>query len=486
MTHPIPNLENHFSNLGDKFSTAVQATAIANPHWVIRNASLAKDLQLDLFGQQADSFLAAFSGAQALPSSQPLAMVYAGHQFGHYVSQLGDGRGLLLGEIATTEGRFDLHLKGAGPTPYSRMGDGRAVLRSSVREYLAGEALHALGIASTRSLCLTRGKLSVWREEQEPAAILVRVAKSHIRFGSFEYFHHTQQYPQVKQLADFCIEHYYPALANQAADQRYANFFEQVIEKTALMIAQWQAYGFAHGVMNTDNMSIIGDTFDFGPFGFLDDYDAGFICNHSDHTGRYAFDAQPSIGLWNLHALGQALSSLISKEQIKTGLDHYQPYIIASYSAQMRAKLGWLEVHDEDQTLVSELLQLMQGSKADFCHTFRQLSTVATDDRQHPLRDSFINRDGFDQWLTRYQQRLKKEFRTDTERQSAMHAVNPKYILRNYLAQQAISQAEQGDYTELERLATVLSQPFAEQTQYEDYAKPPPDWGKRISVSCSS
>ena len=482
----MPNIEHHFSNLGDKFYSPTHATAIANPHWVIRNANLAKELKLDLFDEHAETFLSAFSGAQPLSTSKPLAMVYSGHQFGQYVSQLGDGRGLLLGEIETENDRFDLHLKGAGPTPYSRMGDGRAVLRSSIREYLAGEALHALGIASTRSLCLTSGELSVWREQQEPAAMLVRVAKSHVRFGSFEYFHYTKQYEQVKQLADFCIDHYYPDSANQTSAERYAHFFEQVIKKTALMIAQWQAYGFAHGVMNTDNMSIVGETFDFGPYGFLDDYDPSFICNHSDHSGRYAFEAQPSIGLWNLHALGQSLSSLLNEEQIKVALNHYQPHLIASYSAHMRAKLGWLQAHDEDQTLVSELLQLMHGTKADFCRTFRQLSSVATDDRQHPLRDSFVDRDGFDQWLARYQQRLKKEPRSDAERQSAMNAVNPKYILRNYLAQQAISQAEQGDYTELERLATVLSQPFAEQTQYEDYAKPPPDWGKRISVSCSS
>ena len=443
-------------------------------------------LGMDLTSNNGEPFLSAFSGGAPLPNSRPLAMVYAGHQFGHYVNQLGDGRGLLLGEIDTPQGAFDLHLKGAGPTPYSRMGDGRAVLRSSIREYLCGEAMTALGIASTRSLCITTGEQTVWREKEESAAMLVRVARSHIRFGSFEFFHYTEQPELVKKLADFCIEQYFPEAAERSGSGRYAVFLSQVVEKTARMIAQWQSVGFAHGVMNTDNMSILGETFDYGPFGFLDDYNEGFVCNHSDNSGRYAFNAQPGVALWNLNALAQALSSLIDETQIKAALAHYRPSLIGHYSSLMRSKLGLQNADDNDQQLVSELLELMQASAADFTNTFRQLGTVSINDQQHPLRDTFVDRDSFDAWLEKYQQRLKSEGIDEAERQQAMAAVNPKYVLRNYLAQQAIDKAEVGDYKELEQLAEILSKPFDEQPEFEDYAKMPPDWGKRISVSCSS
>ena len=484
--NPTPLFNNRFARLDARFYTATAASSIGKPQWVIRNQALANNLGIDLISNKGEPFLSAFSGGAALPNSEPLAMVYAGHQFGHYVNQLGDGRGLLLAELDTAQGKFDLHLKGAGPTPYSRMGDGRAVLRSSIREYLCGEAMTALGIASSRSLCITTGEQTVWREKEEPAAMLVRVAQSHVRFGSFEYFHYTKQPELVKQLADYCIDLHFPDAAEYSGSQRYAVFFSQVIEKTALMIAQWQSVGFAHGVMNTDNMSILGETFDYGPFGFLDDYNEGFVCNHSDHSGRYAFNAQPGVALWNLNALAQALSSLIDETQIKAALEGYRPSLVGHYSTLMRNKLGLQNADDNDQQLVSELLELMQTSAADFTNTFRQLGTVSINDQQHPLRDTFVDRDSFDCWLEKYQQRLKSEGIDEAERQEAMAKVNPKYVLRNYLAQQAIDKAEMGDYEELERLAQVLSQPFDEQTEFNDYAKQPPDWGKRISVSCSS
>ena len=484
--NPIPPLNNRFAELDAKLYSPTQASTIGAPSWVIRNHALANQLGIDLTSNNGEPFLSAFSGGAPLPNSRPLAMVYAGHQFGHYVNQLGDGRGLLLGEIDTAQGSFDLHLKGAGPTPYSRMGDGRAVLRSSIREYLCGEAMTALGIASTRSLCITTGEQTVWREKEESAAMLVRVARSHIRFGSFEFFHYTEQPELVKKLADFCIEQYFPEAAERSGSGRYAVFLSQVVEKTARMIAQWQSVGFAHGVMNTDNMSILGETFDYGPFGFLDDYNEGFVCNHSDNSGRYAFNAQPGVALWNLNALAQALSSLIDETQIKAALAHYRPSLIGHYSSLMRSKLGLQNADDNDQQLASELLELMQASAADFTNTFRQLGTVSINDQQHPLRDTFVDRESFDAWLVKYQQRLKSEGIDEAERQQAMAAVNPKYVLRNYLTQQAIDKAEVGDYKELEQLAEILSKPFEEQVEFEDYAKMPPDWGKRISVSCSS
>ena len=484
--NPIPRLNNRFAELDSRLYSPTQASTIGAPRWVIRNHALANYLGMDLTSNNGEPFLSAFSGGAPLPNSRPLAMVYAGHQFGHYVNQLGDGRGLLLGEIDTPQGAFDLHLKGAGPTPYSRMGDGRAVLRSSIREYLCGEAMTALGIASTRSLCITTGEQTVWREKEESAAMLVRVARSHIRFGSFEFFHYTEQPELVKKLADFCIEQYFPEAAERSGSGRYAVFLSQVVEKTARMIAQWQSVGFAHGVMNTDNMSILGETFDYGPFGFLDDYNEGFVCNHSDNSGRYAFNAQPGVALWNLNALAQALSSLIDETQIKAALAHYRPSLIGHYSSLMRSKLGLQNADDNDQQLVSELLELMQASAADFTNTFRQLGTVSINDQQHPLRDTFVDRESFDAWLEKYQQRLKSEGIDEAERQQAMAKANPKYVLRNYLAQQAIDKAEVGDYKELEQLAEMLSKPFDEQPEFEDYAKMPPDWGKRISVSCSS
>ena len=484
--NPIPRLNNRFAELDSRLYSPTQASTIGAPRWVIRNHALANYLGMDLTSNNGEPFLSAFSGGAPLPNSRPLAMVYAGHQFGHYVNQLGDGRGLLLGEIDTPQGAFDLHLKGAGPTPYSRMGDGRAVLRSSIREYLCGEAMTALGIASTRSLCITTGEQTVWREKEESAAMLVRVARSHIRFGSFEFFHYTEQPELVKKLADFCIEQYFPEAAERSGSGRYAVFLSQVVEKTARMIAQWQSVGFAHGVMNTDNMSILGETFDYGPFGFLDDYNEGFVCNHSDNSGRYAFNAQPGVALWNLNALAQALSSLIDETQIKAALAHYRPSLIGHYSSLMRSKLGLQNADDNDQQLISELLELMQASAADFTNTFRQLGTVSINDQQHPLRDTFVDRESFDAWLEKYQQRLKSEGIDEAERQQAMAAVNPKYVLRNYLAQQAIDKAEVGDYKELEQLAEILSKPFDEQPEFEDYAKMPPDWGKRISVSCTS
>ena len=484
--NPIPLLNNRFAALDSGLYSPTQASSIGAPRWVIRNHALANTLGMDLTSNNGEPFLSAFSGGAPLPNSRPLAMVYAGHQFGHYVNQLGDGRGLLLGEVDTAQGTFDLHLKGAGPTPYSRMGDGRAVLRSSIREYLCGEAMTALGIASTRSLCITTGEQTVWREKEESAAMLLRVARSHIRFGSFEFFHYTEQPELVKKLADFCIEQYFPDAAERTGSGRYTIFLSQVVEKTARMIAQWQSVGFAHGVMNTDNMSILGETFDYGPFGFLDDYNEGFVCNHSDNSGRYAFNAQPGVALWNLNALAQSLSSLIDETQIKAALAHYRPSLIGHYSSLMRNKLGLQNTDDNDQQLVSELLELMQASAADFTNTFRQLGSVSINDRQHPLRDTFIDRESFDAWLVKYQQRLKSEGIDEAERQQAMAAVNPKYVLRNYLAQQAIDKAEVGDYKELERLAEILSKPFDEQVEFEDYAKTPPDWGKRISVSCSS
>ncbi len=274
--------------------------------------------------------LSLLGGHAVLADQQPMAMVYAGHQFGGYSAQLGDGRGLLLGQLNSPEGILDVHLKGAGKTPYSRFGDGRAVLRSSIREYLVSETMHGLNIPTSRTLNITASNEPVMHETVETAAMVTRIAKTHIRFGHFEYFHYTDQLDSLKKLADHVIEQFLPEYHNDP--QRYYHLLCYSVHKTALMIAQWQSVGFAHGVMNTDNMSIIGETLDYGPYGFLDDYEPGFICNHSDHTGRYAFDQQPSIGLWNLNALAHALSSLNDDAQIQTALSQYEPTLVENFA----------------------------------------------------------------------------------------------------------------------------------------------------------
>jgi uncharacterized protein YdiU (UPF0061 family) len=444
-----------------------------------------------LFDDPLQQWLA---GARPLPGSEPVAMCYAGHQFGHFVPQLGDGRAIVLGEVATAgDGHWEVQLKGAGLTPFSRDGDGRAVLRSTVREYLCSEAMHGLGIPTTRALCLFDSDEEVYRERIERGALLVRLAPSHVRFGSFEVFYHRQQYGRLRELADYVIDHDFPQLREQASP--YLEMLREAVTRTARLMAQWQLVGFAHGVMNTDNMSILGLTLDYGPFGFLDAYDPGFICNHSDYQGRYAFERQPAIGLWNLTCLAQALLPLLDADDgekaaamAREVLDDYQPELAAAYAAGMRAKLGLRERDGSDQELSSHLLDLMRDSAADYTNLFRDLAAIdaASDLPDHRLRDRFVDREAFDAWLTLYRARLRREGRTDAVRRAEMHAANPRYILRNYLAERAIRAAEAGDYREIERLRLLLAHPFDEQPAMAGYAQEPPDWGRELAVSCSS
>jgi hypothetical protein len=312
------------------------------------------------------------------------------------------------------------------------------------------------------------------------------MAPSHVRFGTFEIFYYRKQYELLKVLADFVIDNHFAHLGEST--DKYPRFFAEVVERTAKLIARWQAVGWAHGVMNTDNMSILGVTLDYGPFGFMDEYDAGFICNHSDHNGRYAFNQQPYIGLWNLSCLAQALLPLAEKDALKSGLDAYTPLFEQEYLALMRAKLGLAEAHDEDDALIRDLLGLLQGSHADYTIVFRELGTFASEPgatNEH-LREHFLNRDRFDEWAVRYRARLQAERSRDDERQQAMSRANPRYVLRNYLAQIAIEKAQQKDFTEIDRLLLLLQQPYADQPAMDAYAAPPPNWGKHLSVSCSS
>src|SRR5690348_12634865 len=422
--------DNTYARLPSAFYAKLTPTPFtSSPYLVSFNPAAADLIDLDHGEAKRPEFAAVFGGAMLAPGMDPLAMLYSGHQFGVYVPQLGDGRAILLGEATNARGeRWDLHLKGAGMTPFSRDGDGRAVLRSTVREYLCSEAMHALGIPTTRALCIVGSADHVYREQVETGAMLLRMAPSHVRFGTFEIFYYRKQYDWLKLLADVIIDGHFAHLRD--ASDKYPRFFGEVVERTAKLIARWQAAGRAHGVMNTDNMSILGLTLDYGPFGFMDDYDAGFICNHSDHNGRYAFNQQPYIGLWNLSCLAQALLPLAEKEALKAGLDAYTPMFEREYRGLMRAKLGLVQERAEDEELIRDLLGLLQGSRADYTIVFRGLGTFKSGpgEKNEHVRDHFVNRDRFDEWVQRYRGRLQSEQSRDDERQSTMNRVNPKYV----------------------------------------------------------
>ena len=482
------SFDNTYARLSEAFYAKLNPTPFASPLYLVHaNRGAAELIDLNPEESTRPEFAKVFGGSMLVPGMEPLAMLYSGHQFGVYVPQLGDGRAILLGEATNERGeRWDLHLKGAGLTPFSREGDGRAVLRSTIREYLCCAAMQGLGIPTTQALCLVGTDDKVYREQVETGAMLVRMAPSHVRFGTFEIFYYRKQHEHLKVLADYVIDLHYPHLAN-AAD-KYARFFAEVVERTAKLIAQWQAVGWAHGVMNTDNMSILCLTLDYGPFGFMDEYDAGFICNHSDHNGRYAFNQQPYIGLWNLSCLAQALLPLVEKEALKAGLDSYQPLFEREYLRLMRAKLGLQDARPEDDGLIREWLGLLQESRGDYTIAFRELGSFLTAEgaANNTVRDHIVNREHFDDWAVRYWERLRSEDSRDEERRERMNRVNPKYVLRNYLAQVAIEKAQQKDFSEIDRLFTLLQQPFTDQPGMDAYAAAPPNWGKHLAVSCSS
>ncbi|WP_263143812.1 protein adenylyltransferase SelO [Pseudomonas sp. RIT-PI-AD] len=475
--------DNRFARLGDVFSTPVLPDPIAAPRLVVASPEALALLDLDPAQAGQPLFAELFSGHKLWSEAEPRAMVYSGHQFGAYNPRLGDGRGLLLGEVVNARGEhWDLHLKGAGETPYSRMGDGRAVLRSTIREFLASEALHALGIPTSRAACVIGSDTPVYRERKETAAMLLRLAPSHVRFGHFEYFYYTQQHDHLKTLAEHVLHSHFPACAEQP--KPYLALFREVVERTAALIARWQAYGFCHGVMNTDNMSILGITFDYGPYAFLDTFDAQYVCNHSDDGGRYSFSNQVPIAHWNLAALAQALTPLIDVDDLRAAMDLFLPFYQAEYLDLMRRRLGLTALREDDEALVQRLLRLMQGSAVDYNLFFRRLGEQAPADALQGLRDDFVDLAGFDAWGADYLERCVPE--DPPQRRARMHAVNPLYLLRNYLAQQAIEAAERGDYQDVRHLHQVLARPFDEQPGEARYAEPPPDWGRHLEISCSS
>ena len=470
-------LPHAFAELSDDFHTRQNWEGFDNPFVVIENTELKNELGINNLGDQ--QLLNIFNGTEKMESLKPLSMVYSGHQFGQYVEQLGDGRGLLLGQISSNSGLIDIHLKGAGKTPYSRFGDGRAVLRSVIREYLCGEAMHALSIPTSRALMIVGSDEMVIREKSESAAMLARTAKTHIRFGSFEYFHYNNQPENVKALADFCIDQYPAYFSSTSA--LYEDFFRVIVARTASMIAQWQACGFNHGVMNTDNMSILGETFDYGPYGFMEDYLPSYVCNHSDHQGRYAFKNQPYIGLWNCSALGHALSSLISEEAQSEILQTYEEIFQSTLAELFRKKLGLEQEESEDATLIQGLLDIMEFEKLDYTNTFRNLTQALTN-KTTPELDSDIAKS----WIVSFQERHTKEDLSVDKKLTSMNQVNPKFILRNYMAQEAIDAAEDSNFSKLETLIVVLTKPFEELKEHQKFANKSPAWAQDLEISCSS
>ena len=476
-----------FAALGSDFYTELRPTPLPSPHWVGISHSVAQLLGLPEGWHQSEEALQALTGNQVLAGSTPLASVYSGHQFGVWAGQLGDGRAILLGELA---GGHEIQLKGAGRTPYSRMGDGRAVLRSSIREFLCSEAMHGLGIPTSRALCITGSPGLVRREELETAAVVTRVAPSFVRFGHFEHFAANDQEEQLRTLADYVIGRYYPECRSPEATSPwggnpYAALLHSVSERTAQLMAQWQAVGFCHGVMNTDNMSILGLTLDYGPFQFLDAFVPGHICNHSDHHGRYAYNRQPNIAYWNLLCLAQALLPLIEDQDTAlAALESYKTVFPDAFMARMHKKLGLTQAQDSSEALVEPLLQFLAQNAVDYTIFWRRLSHAVAEGQFEPVRDLFADRAAIDAWLLSYSELLALEDKALAA--DLMLNSNPKFVLRNHLGEQAIRAAKGGDFSELATLQRLLERPFDEHPGHEAYADFPPDWASSISISCSS
>ncbi|WP_431149500.1 protein adenylyltransferase SelO [Acidovorax facilis] len=473
-----------FAALGPDFFTELRPNPLPTPHWVGTSTAVAQLIGLDADWLQRDEALQAFTGNTQLAGSRPLASVYSGHQFGVWAGQLGDGRAILLGETAAG---LEIQLKGAGRTPYSRMGDGRAVLRSSIREFLCSEAMHGLGIPTSRALCITGSPAPVRREEVETASVVTRVAPSFVRFGHFEHFAANDLQAQLKTLADYVIDRYYPECrdTHDFGGNAYAALLQDVSERTAHLMAQWQAVGFCHGVMNTDNMSILGLTIDYGPFQFLDAFVPGHVCNHSDNQGRYAYNRQPNVAYWNLFCLAQALLPLIGDPELAKGaLESYKTVFPEAFMARMRSKLGLAQAREQDPELIDGILVLLAQNAVDYTIFWRRLSHAVQQNDFEPVRDLFADRTTFDRWLLSYSELLALD--NQALAANLMLKNNPKFVLRNHLGEQAIRAAKLGDFSELQTLQRLLEHPFDEHPGHDAYAAFPPDWASSIEISCSS
>ncbi|XP_030625251.1 uncharacterized protein LOC115808117 [Chanos chanos] len=463
-------------------------------------------LDLHLSVTQSEDFVHYMSGGKLLPGSVPLAHRYGGHQFGYWAGQLGDGRAHLLGAYVNKKGeRWELQLKGSGKTPYSRSGDGRAVIRSSVREFLCSEAMHFLGIPTSRALSLIVSEEPVWRDQfyngnmkKERGAVVLRLAESWFRIGSLEILAKTGEEDLLRQLLDFIIEEHF-AFIRTDDPNKYVVFFSVVVNETAHLLAQWMSVGFAHGVCNTDNFSLLSVTIDYGPFGFMESYNPNFVPNMSDDEGRYSIGAQANVGLFNLEKLFEALIPLLTSDQLHRAqqvLKHYPQIYHRRFHDLFKAKLGLLGDEKNDSYLIAFLLKLMEDTGSDFTMTFRQLSEVSVMQLQKgtipqamwALQD-LASHVFFSDWVNLYLLRLRRQMGdSDEDRWSRMRKVNPRYILRNWMAESAIRKAEKNDFSEVELLQQILTHPFKEQDVAEKagYANRPPPWAAQLMVSCSS
>jgi uncharacterized protein YdiU (UPF0061 family) len=481
-----------YASLPERFFARVAPTPVAAPAVVKINHAFAADLNFKSTELDPRALAGLFSGNALPPAAAPIAMAYAGHQFGHFVPQLGDGRAILIGEMRDQAGvSRDIHLKGCGRTPYSRSGDGRAALGPVLREYLVSEAMHALGIPTTRSLAAVTTGETVQREVALPGAILTRVAASHVRVGTFEYFAARGDASGVKILADYVIGRHYPSAAEAQAP--YLALLTQVVARQASLIAQWMNVGFIHGVMNTDNMAVSGETIDFGPCAFMDGFDPAAVFSSIDERGRYAYANQPHAAAWNLARFAECLLPLIDAEperalgaatEIVSG---FAALFADRWLAGMRRKLGFSTAESEDLRLAEDFLQALHRNQADFTLAFRALCDAAEDPSAAQLRGYVADARGFDDWAQRWRARLAREPSQPSSRAESMRRANPAYIPRNHRIEQMITAAvEQGDFAPFEQLATVLSQPFQEQSEFARYAAPPEPGERVLQTFCGT
>ncbi len=492
MTVHFP-FQNTYAALPDGFFARVAPTPVAAPRLIKLNRPLAVRLGLDPDLLESPEGAEILAGKRLPDGAQPIAMAYAGHQFGHFVPQLGDGRAILLGEVIDIDGiRRDIQLKGSGPTPFSRRGDGRAALGPVLREYIVSEAMAALGIPTTRSLAATITGESVMRETVLPGAVLTRVASSHIRVGTFQYFAARGDTEGVRRLADHAIARHYPQAAQ--AERPYHALLEGVIARQAELVARWLQVGFIHGVMNTDNTSISGETIDYGPCAFMDHYDPAAVFSSIDEQGRYAYANQPRIALWNLTRLAECLLPLFSDdkdkaiEEAQSVLAEFPGKFTAAYQSGLRQKIGLFTARDGDEALVQDLLDAMAKNNADFTLTFRRLSAAAEDAaRDQDVRALFADPVAYDEWVVRWRQRTGEEPQTPTERAGVMRTVNPAFIPRNHRIEAVIQAAvARDDYAPFEELIAVLAKPYEEQPAFADYANPPEPHQRVLQTFCGT
>ncbi|MDX3928820.1 MAG: YdiU family protein [Shinella sp.] len=487
------SFDNSYARLPERFFARVEPTAVEAPLLVKFNRALAEELGLDAAALERDG-AEIFSGNRLLPGSEPIAMAYAGHQFGQFVPQLGDGRAILLGEVIDRNGRRrDIQLKGPGQTPFSRRGDGRAALGPVLREYIVSEAMHALGIPTTRALAAVTTGQPVYRETILPGAIFTRVAASHIRVGTFQFFAARGDTEALRTLADHVIDRHYPEL--KGSDGPYLALLDAVAERQAALIAKWLGVGFIHGVMNTDNMTVSGETIDFGPCAFMDTYDPRTVFSSIDQAGRYAYGNQPGIGQWNIARLAETLLPLLhetpgeavdlANDAVSRFMDRFQE----RWKGVVRAKLGLGETEEEgDGELIRSLLSLMYDGKADFTLTFRRLCDAAADAAGgERFAQLFADPAAPAAWLERWRARLSHGATRPAERADAMRSVNPAFIPRNHRVEQALSAAiEDGDFSLFEALGDVLSCPYEDDPRFAAYAQPPKPGEEVLQTFCGT